>query len=221
MTKTQWYLPQGLIGIEDRVSHERIVYVGCIHQITPDLLRRMDGLCENPPDCLFFGGDLTGSKEFDTLKYYFYEVTNTGRGKLKLHEAAAAPRIEDVLNCETKFRRTLADEYLVLHRYCRELDSGMVPSQDLSREDVLAGIKRICKFPDYGAFSRTLPELVRQRLADSFAETSETLLPKIQRLQELGTVVHIIAGNWDQVANTAKNVGMDTVFDAAAFFNNN
>lgn len=219
MKKVQWHLPKNPVGVRNPTSYERIAYIGCIHQITPDLLKNMEQLCADPPDFVFFGGDLTGSKEFDTLKYHFYEVTNPGRGKLKLHEAPATTAIQDVLTFPTKEGRTLADEYRDLAAYLTTLEG--LENRALFVQDCFYGIMIICGFPDYGSFARTLSAPVREKLANSFAETSEILLPYIKRLQEFGVEVHMIAGNWDNVPNTAKNVGMDTVFDAAAFFNNN
>jgi hypothetical protein len=224
MKKILWYLPQ----ITDRTptdAVERFAYIGCVHQTTPTLEQILVDLCNDPPAYLFFGGDLTGSKEFDTLKYHFYEVVNTAK---KLDFGFQMDPLT-VCTAFTKkagnMQRTLRNEYSDLCSYLKDLliraDMPFEEPDLTSPEAIVEGIRKLCLLSDYGSFSKTLPSGIRQLMADSFSTTSKALLPLIQKLQDLGVAVHMIAGNWDNVPNTAANVGMDTVFDAAAFFRSN
>lgn len=58
---------------EKEIYRERIVYVGCIHGGNDDIFDRLTRLEKNPPDCLIFAGDITGSAEIERLKKHFYD----------------------------------------------------------------------------------------------------------------------------------------------------
>lgn len=225
----KWYLPRPQdCKLSGDVEH--IDYVGCIHQMTPEFEESLRALVADPPDYLFFGGDFTGSRDFDTLKYHFYEVVKIGRDRLKLHESPGmlVPVVvpPDVILSASRGVvvngqvRTLRQEYLDFLAYVRGLQN--LEAVALSDDEIISGITGICQFKDYGTYFRTLPDAVRQRIINSFADTSKTILPYVRELQDRGVHVHMIAGNWDNQANTAKSVGMETapeqVFDAATFF---
>lgn len=220
-----WYRPE-------MSPKERFVFVGCVHQASPPLLARLRGLTAHPPDYLIFCGDVTGSNQMEDLKRLFYNyVYNRARRELGI----GTPQAPDLTNIQLldyvgpnppEPGLTLRRGYyrLLLETWKleeRALHTGSAMQELIPDCEAADGIRHLARdFEYFGPWVKTLPEAVRRGVVASLETDAQALLATIQPLQQLGTEVHICAGNWDNAESTRENMAGEgvEVFDTIPFF---
>lgn len=219
-----WYQP--------RKSSERIVFVGCVHKTDHNILARLAQVAANPPNYLIFTGDVTGSEELEEFKCLFYNhVYNRTRRELGIGTPAEktltdANLLAYVGDSPPSPDRTLKDGYLDLVFYQHRLEGNssqetLRRAHDLSDAEIAKGIRHIASnFEYYGPWVKTLPEAVRRGVVATLRQDAEKLVAAIKPIQNTGTEVIMVGGNWDDAQNTADNMigeGIE-VFDTIPFF---
>ncbi len=187
------------------VDERRILYIGDIHGPDQSLL---DGLVEAAkcaPEALIFIGDVVGSRHLVELQRLFYDWLNNHsmNGLFRISPQATDEEILSYTGStppEPAF--TLKNGFLKLRRYELML-AGHQPEEiaavisTLSDRDIAAEIRGYAKYVHYGHYVSNLSNQVRENLASGLRESARRLLTSIKMMQERGTQIAIMEGNWD------------------------
>ncbi|MFH1353964.1 MAG: hypothetical protein ABIH36_01625 [bacterium] len=224
MAFNAWYQPN--------CHAERFVFVGCVHKTDANILSRLAQVTANPPDYLIFTGDVTGSEELEEFKRLFYNhVYNRARRELGIGTSAEqnityAELLGYVGHDPPSPDHTLADGYRDLMHYQLRLEGLSSTEADkrvstLESNEIAYGIHHIARdFEYYGPWVKTLPEAVRRGVVATLKQDAEKLVAAIKPMQDAGTKIIMVGGNWDDAGNTADNMigeGIE-VFDTIPFF---
>lgn len=222
-----WYHPD-----MDTPKTERIVFVGCVHQTSANVLQRLEDLQKEPPDYLVFGGDVTGSTELERFKQLFYNhVYNRARRELGIgtpHDQHLSDQelLDYIGPTAPHDGCTLRCGYNDLRQYQKELE-GLSPevarsiSEDEPNQSAATAIRNIAmNFEYYDPWVKTLPQSVRRGVLSTIEASAWRLADAVSPLQKAGTRVIIVGGNWDNAEVTREHMaGPDIpVFDAIPFF---
>lgn len=217
--------------IDPLKNHDTIMFVGCVHAITDEFLAVLRRIFDNPPKYLIFGGDVTGSAEFETLKTLFYEcVFNRAHNQLGIGTSDDKGLSDTELlafqgHCPWKTGQTLGEGCIQLMTYVKMLenDDSVAARQVAERMSPaqLAEIIRYVATRDYfGSWHMALPLKIRQATADGIETEARRLAAALRPIQDAGTAITMVGGNWDDVGNNQEgNWGPDVrVFDTVPFF---
>lgn len=199
-----WYQFSSLVI--ERFNYESIAYVGDLHGSDDMLIDRLNGLAiRGRPDHLILTGDLAGSDEDVRFKRLYYETFNPLKpvldGNRDLSDESLAGY--QVPNSEDRLR----DRYLVLEAYKLELEGIDKDEIDrriagLTDKEVADGLRGIYNPPSirfYGTWAASLHPQVRRAVLETVSKSVVDLAPHLDRLQEVGTKIHVVEGNWDPV----------------------
>lgn len=204
---TAWYRPPPKKPVS---PIETIVYVGCVHGIDDEFLRRfLDLIKDRCPNHVIFLGDVIGTEELACLQKLFYNyVTNQLKA---LFEASPEPSDEEIIDYvnlkspkdeEDGHRLTLEEGYLRLLSYKLKLlglheEEIIKKTASLSDSDIASRIRDLRKFEHYGHYVSSLPEKVRVELVSRLEKNTYRLLELIKTLRDQEVEVYVIWGNWE------------------------
>ncbi|MBI4097066.1 MAG: hypothetical protein HY428_01490 [Candidatus Levybacteria bacterium] len=191
-------------------ERERIAYVSDIHEGSDWFYRHLERLIENPPEYAFFIGDVIGTPELTRLQRLFYNYVVNHIKELRSKNPNATD--EEMLiyvgsvQPEEGATHTVRDGFLKLKEEELRLggeEEAKIKKRLVSMTDaeILAEMRTSIIPGNYGYYSSNLPERTIQNLKAGLRRNALNLIGYIKRLQDAGTHVAIVEGNWDIVAS--------------------
>lgn len=196
--------PEKVKEVEKKYK-ENIVYVGCVHGGDEKFMERLWEIAADPPDYLICMGDLIGTRTFEELQRRFYNYVNN-HSKNELFKVKPDATDEEILNYvgsnPPEPGLTLKEGYKHLFRYEQELlgfsqEEIEEKVNSLIDQQIAQEIRRLAKFVHYGHYASNLPEKTKEKLASGLRENAQKILEVAKAIQEKGTRVYMIEGNWD------------------------
>jgi Icc-related predicted phosphoesterase len=189
----------------DKKYKETIGYVSDIHGGDQDLYDRLAEMAKDAPDAAIFEGDIIGTKSFEDLQRLYYNWLNNHSRNEILKQNPDATDGELLAYGGTKPPEegfNLKKGFLKLREYelglaGRTLDEITEQLDQLTDHEVAEEIRRYSKYVHYGHYASNLPVEAKQALADGLEDNAKRILEPIRAMQQKGTKVAIIEGNWD------------------------
>lgn len=202
-----------LLGVEDsekskieRKYKEVIGYASDVHgDPQGELLAKLQRMLQDPPEYLFFGGDIVGTKAFDELQRLFYNSLNN-HSKNELLKDNPNASDEEILGYQgTKPPYpdfNLRKGLLSVREYELKL-AGKTPEdiaeilEKMSDHEIAEEIRKYATYVHYGHYASNLPEDVKAGFVNGVEENARKYADIIKAFISKGTKVYAVQGNWD------------------------
>lgn len=218
------------IHVSDKKCTEKIVYIGCEHGGSDEFFVKLDRLVKNPPNFVFFAGDVSGSVDSAAFKKYFYNyVVNRVRPLLeKQTDIPDSELLQYIGENHPDDAKTLKDGYhkLMQFKYLyEEYDSSEIEQMlsNLTDKDIADDLRRISLLYS-GQWMSELTSRAKLKLFLSYRKQAEKLLNVIKCMLKGGSEVYIVEGNEDSPISLQVIAGDDmkgVAFNTKEFFKEN
>ena len=190
----------------EKKYNETTVYVSDVHGGNEAIISQLAEFAKYPPEALIMTGDVVGTDKFNLLQKYFYNhLNNHSRNELLKNNPDATD--QEILDYQGTKDQPYPDFNLKkglkdLKKYEMELE-GKNPEEidteikSLTDEQIVQEIKRYAKYVHYGHYASNLPADIKGGLIAGLEKNAEQLKNVLLSIQEKGTKVAIIEGNWD------------------------
>ncbi len=160
-----------------------IIFVGCVHTVTPELTARLNRVLEYANAfenfALVFGGDLSSSKLLDNMKVHFYNIKRGQGGELE--------RFMELVNRNGG-----------LNRIASQADWF-----DTVKSEEYIG-------PWVGKYAS---DTCRKAIEQGFVDNTAAICEMAQKFRDKGARVMVCGGNWEDVQNSRTTMGMPDIPD--------
>ncbi len=195
--------PAKRLEVEERYSRH-YAYVGDIHGLKePEFVKLRESLMAGSYDAVFVIGDIGGSEKLARLQRLFYQGSDSLTDNLLVnrYKQLKAENADD-----DKFLAECQQGYKNIYAFQKGLESGNHMTEEEARrladeltpEQILAGIHKIGKYVHYGHYVSNLPDAAIISLAADVEEYYDRFATMAAELQ-LHTKAKVFAlrGNWD------------------------
>lgn len=193
--------------VEKRYN-ETVVYISDIHGGNEAIIHQLEDFAKYPPEALIMTGDVVGTDKFTDLQSLFYNhLNNFSRNKLlkekpdatnqEILEYAGEPGVTKPSE-DFNLKKGLLD----IKKFEMKLE-GKTPGEidlqlkSLTDEMIVSEIKRYAKYVHFGHYTSSLPAEIKSGLIGELEENASKLRNVLLAIQEKGTKVAIVEGNWD------------------------
>jgi len=192
----------------EKKYNETIVYISDIHGGNEAIIHQLEEFAKYPPEVLIMTGDIVGTEKFNDLQSLFYNhLNNFSRNKLlknnpdatnqEILEYAGEPG-DTKPSVDFNLKKGLLEikkfEMELEGKAPEEIESGLKSMPD---EQIVSEIKRYAKYVHYGHYASSLPIEIKSGLIGELVENASKLRNVLLAIQEKGTKVAIVEGNWD------------------------